>query len=219
MESLQLNPASIAEASQASTAFRDQIHENQLYANERSIWQFEKQLAVRFFEIREAVGVAVPALDRASIDDKRVFGQLIHIHSGPSYEIKTKYSILDRNFLTSELILLASTNDLGIPTSAPDQKITLHAVAACESTTDKVPFFCKCKDKWSECSTQRCAWVKTDVICGIACHWGRDNDNAEWANLDISHLRLQKSLRVRDRDDEEESSKRHWRRTAGKNGK
>ena len=37
MESLQLNPASIAEASQASTAFRDQIHENQLYANERSI--------------------------------------------------------------------------------------------------------------------------------------------------------------------------------------
>ena len=37
MESLQLNPASIAEAGQASTAFRDRIHENQLHANERSI--------------------------------------------------------------------------------------------------------------------------------------------------------------------------------------
>ncbi len=37
MESLQLNPTSIAEASQASTAFQDRIHENQLYANERSI--------------------------------------------------------------------------------------------------------------------------------------------------------------------------------------
>ena len=37
MESLQLNPASIAAASQASTAFRDCIHENQLHANERFI--------------------------------------------------------------------------------------------------------------------------------------------------------------------------------------
>ena len=37
MESLQLNPASIAVASQASTAFRDRIHQNQLHANERSI--------------------------------------------------------------------------------------------------------------------------------------------------------------------------------------
>ena len=46
LESLQLNPASIAEASQASTAFRDRIHEKQLHANERSIRQFGKQCAV-----------------------------------------------------------------------------------------------------------------------------------------------------------------------------
>lgn len=37
MESLQLNPATIAAASQVSTAFRDRIHENQLHASERSI--------------------------------------------------------------------------------------------------------------------------------------------------------------------------------------
>ena len=34
MEFVQLNPTSIAVASQASTAFRDRIPENQLYANE-----------------------------------------------------------------------------------------------------------------------------------------------------------------------------------------
>lgn len=37
MESLQLNLATIAAASQVSTAFRDRIHENQLHASERSI--------------------------------------------------------------------------------------------------------------------------------------------------------------------------------------
>ncbi len=82
MESLQLNPASITEASEASTLFRDRIHDNQLHANERSIRQLGKQRAVRSFEIGEAVSVAVPALDRASIDDKRVFGQIIRILSG-----------------------------------------------------------------------------------------------------------------------------------------
>ncbi len=83
-ESLQLNPASIAEANQASTAFRDRIHG-----------------AVRSFEIGEAVSVAGPALDQASTDNKRVLGQVIRIHSGFSYEIQTKYGIFDRNFPTS----------------------------------------------------------------------------------------------------------------------
>ncbi len=219
MESLQLNPASIAAASQVSTAFRDRIHENQLHANERFIRQFGKQNAVRSFKIGEAVSVAVPELDRASKDDKRVFGQVIRIYSGLSYKIQTKYRILDRNFLTSELMPLPSTMDLGIPIPAPDQKIILHAVAVCESTTDKIPVFCKCKDERSWCSTRRCACVKADVKCGIACHGRGDNDNAECSNLDIPHLRSQKSLRVRDRDDEGESSKRQRRGTAGKSAK
>ncbi len=61
--------------------------------------------------------------------------------------------------------------------------------------------------------------MKADVKCGVACHGGGDNDNTECPILDISHLRSQKGLRVRDRDDEGESSKRQQRRTAGKSGK
>ena len=114
--------------------------------------------------------MAVPASDQASTDDMRVFGQVIHIHSGSSYEIQTKYGILDRNFPTSELMPLPSTIDLGILTSPPDRKITLHAIATRESTTDKVPVFCNFKEKRSWCSTQRYACVKADVKCMIACY-------------------------------------------------
>ncbi len=37
------------------------------------------------------MNVAVPALDWASTDDKRVFGKVASIYSGPDYEIQTKY--------------------------------------------------------------------------------------------------------------------------------
>ncbi len=61
--------------------------------------------------------------------------------------------------------------------------------------------------------------MKADVKCGVACHGGGDNDNAECTNLDISHTCSQKSLRVKDRDDEGKSSKRQRREMAGKSGK
>ncbi len=61
--------------------------------------------------------------------------------------------------------------------------------------------------------------MKVDVKGGVACHRGGDNDNAECPNLDIPHLRSQNSLRVKDKDDEEESSKRQERGTEGKSGK
>ncbi len=55
--------------------------------------------------------------------------------------------------------------------------------------------------------------MKADVKCGVACHGGGDNDHVECPK------RSQKGLRVRDRDDERESSKRQRRETVGKSGK
>ncbi len=154
MQFLQLNPTSLNEASEASRAFRERIHENQLHANERSIRPHGKQRPVKTFEVEECVSVAVSALDRASTDDKRIFGRVKQVHNGPSYEIQTKYGLLDRNFPTFELMPLPSTIDLEIPVPAPNRKITLHAVAARESTTDKVPVFCKCRVKTSVVGAQ-----------------------------------------------------------------
>ena len=103
---------------------------------------------------------------------------------------------------------LPSTIDLEIPVPAPDRKITLHAIAARESTTDKVPVFCKCKDKRSWCSTRRCACFKAEVKCGVACHEGEENSGIDCPNIAAPTLLSQKGLRVRDRDEEGESGKR-----------
>lgn len=89
--------------------------------------------------------------------------------AAPTTRFRPKYGIIDRNFPTSELMPLPSTIDLEIPVPAPARKITLYAVAAQESTTNKVPIFCKCKDKRSCCSTRRYACFKAEVKFGVAC--------------------------------------------------
>lgn len=126
---------------------------------------------MRSFEVGEAVCVAVLALDRASTNDKRVFDKVASIHSGPSYPNDVLHT--RSKFSTSELMPRLSTIDLEIPTPASHKKITLHVVAAHESTTDQEPIFGKCKDKRSWCSTRRCVCVKAEVKCGIACQRGQ----------------------------------------------
>lgn len=61
--------------------------------------------------------------------------------------------------------------------------------------------------------------MKADVKYRVACHGEGDIDNVECPNLDIPHLCSQKGLRVRDKDDEGELSKRQRRGMAGKRGK
>ena len=102
-----------------------------------------------------------------------------------------------------------------IPIPAPNRKITLHAVAARESTTDKVPVFCKYKDKPSWCSTRRRAYFKAEVKCGVAFHGEEENGGTDCPNLAAPILRSQKGLQVGDRDEEGELSKRQRRGTTG----
>lgn len=71
----------------------------------------------------------------------------------------------------SRFVPLPSTIDLEIPVPVPDRKkIIQHVVDARDSTTDKLPVSCKCRDNRSWCSTPRCACIKADAKFGVACH-------------------------------------------------
>ena len=74
---------------------------------------------------------AVPALDRASIDDKRIFGKVIDVREEyDSYQILTKYKVLDRQYPISELNPLPEHIDIGIPNPLPIKVVTLHHCTA-----------------------------------------------------------------------------------------
>lgn len=96
MQSLKLNPEFLREAVESSCNFSAYINANQLYANEWSISQYDKQRSVKVFAMGAKVSIAVTALNRASTDNKRVFGQAIN-NFGNTYSIQTKYGVLNRN--------------------------------------------------------------------------------------------------------------------------
>ena len=204
---------------------RQQVQINQKHANERSKRQYGKQRHIITFEIGDQVSVAVLALDRAVTDDKRIFGRVIDVNEDyDSYKIITKYGVLDRNYPISELNPLPRHIDIGISNPPPTAQVTLHYCAAQESTVEKVPVHCNCRDQKTWCSTRRCACVKAEVKCSIACHGGTNQDNTpDCPNISSMAMRTQKGHRTRDqtqdqiRDQELEAkeAKRLRRNTAG----
>lgn len=152
ISSLRLNKEFLIAAIESNNALCAQVHINQLHANERAVRQYGKQRLVKVFEIDNKVSVVVPALDRASTDDKRIFGRIIRI-VGDTYGIQTKYGILDQLHPTLELMPLPDIIGLRIPDLAPTKTISLCYVSSQESTTAVTPVQCRCKDHKSWCST------------------------------------------------------------------
>lgn len=105
-------------------------------------------------------------------------------------------------------MLLLSTIDLKILRPAPDQKISLHAITALKSMTNKILFFDKYNNKYSWCTTCKCTCIKTIFKYGVAYHRRGDKDNLKYYNLNITYLRWLRSLQVRDRNNKRKSSKK-----------
>ena len=59
------------------TQLRKQIRINQQYANKKSQRQYNKQRQIITYEVGDQVNVVVSTLDRAFIDDKRLFEKII----------------------------------------------------------------------------------------------------------------------------------------------
>ena len=203
--------------SDPTTKLRQQVRINQEHANKRSQRQYGKQRTITTYEIGDQVSVAVPALDRASTDDRRIFGRVISVREEyDSYQILTKYGVLDRQYPISELNPLPEHIDIGIPTPPPTMVVTLHHCAAQESTSEKVPVQCNCRDQKTWCSTRRCACIKAGTKCSIACHGGTNQDNTpDCPNISSMATRTQRGLRFRDNDNDKEA-KRQRRNTAGR---
>ena len=98
---------------------------------------------------------------------------------------------------------LSDTIEFGIPEPPISKEITLYTVAAKESTTEKVPVNCKCKDKQTWCLTRRCAFVKAEVKCSIECHSDKNvHGGSTCLNIFPAGTQGQKGLEVQNREKE-----------------
>jgi len=144
---------------------------------------------VKIFELHQKISVAVSALNKAFIDDKRIFEWIIHMYEN-SYIIQIKYSVLNRNYSTSELNELSDNINLDILNSVSTKKITLHLISAQQSTTEKISIHCECSHWKNWCQTRRYNCFKANVKCSIACH--EDEDSVDCSNISFRQTRTQK---------------------------
>ena len=104
---------------------------------------------------------------------------------------------------TSVLNPLPDNIELSFPEPPPSKKVSLHYCATQESTVEKVPVHCSCRDQKTWCQTRRCACIKANAKCSIACHRGKKaNSIPDCPNISTMRERTQKGHRWRDtRDD------------------
>jgi hypothetical protein len=102
------------------------------------------------------------------------------------YEIIILYGILDRLYPTNQLLPLDQSIEVRIPSSSIS-KVSLHFVAAKESSSTTTMVHCGCK---KDCSTRRCRCRKEGVNCSIACH----DEGHNCGNLSIVATRTERGL-------------------------
>jgi hypothetical protein len=188
-ESLPIDPELLRQDQEQRERQHEAVRANQAQANARAIRQYSKQHTIRVFSQGDKVSIAVPRLDRTSTDDKRVFGKVLDMPKDDRYEIITPYGILDRLYPTNQLLPLDESIEVNIP-SGNVSKVSLHFVAAKESSSGTIMVHCGCK---KDCSTRRCKCRKEGVHCSIACH----DEGHDCGNLSTMATRTEKGLAKR----------------------
>lgn len=124
---------------------------------------------IKVFEIDDKVNVAVFILDCASINDKCIFSRISWV-VGNTYEIQTKYGILNHLHLSLELMPLPNIIDLKILDPTPINKINLYYISAQKSTTAIIFVHCRYKNQMIWYSTCPYACIKAGVKCSVTYH-------------------------------------------------
>lgn len=114
------------------------------------------------------VSLVVPQLDRASADPSRLLCQVPKVKNQKTHQLQCRYGVLGCWYPTNQLLHIPVSEHYSISTDLGNQsdKISLHAVAAQQSTSDWISIACNCKKK----CTGHCRCLKNKVKYSVYCH-------------------------------------------------
>lgn len=122
-------------------------------------------------------------MDRASTDNLRLYCVVLEGPNTNRYKLQCKHGILNNNYPIKDLLRIPAeaTGAARVELEgAPTARVTLHATAALESTSDRVSISCNCK---KQC-TLRCRCQKNQAKCSVYCHTG-EHDCGNLSALDV----------------------------------
>ncbi|CAG8721565.1 8956_t:CDS:1, partial [Ambispora leptoticha] len=126
------------------------------------------------YEINDLVRVAIPKIDRFSIDRPTLPCKILDKTENNKYQLGSKFGIIEVLYFASELEPLGTTSfpELDI---IPSNKISIREAGRLQSMGPSCAI-CSCK---SDCSNNRCRCKKSGGKCGSRCHGGRSCQNKE----------------------------------------
>ena len=133
-----------------------------------------KRIKVEIFSVGDVVSVAIPKLDRASTDMKRLPAVIVQVHGVKRlvYSLAIKYGLLKTKYAAGDIERFS-----GEVTPDVTTEITLREAAKREHPENKyTKGFCDCA---TGCQSKRCPCRVKNITCWTHCHGSNTCYNKE----------------------------------------
>jgi len=128
---------------------------------------------IREYQIGDLVRVAIPKIDRCSVDRPTLPCKIIERTENNKYGIGSKYGMIEVYYSANELEPLGTASFPELD-NIPSNKISIREAARLQNAGSVSGSICNCK---SECNNNRCRCKKADVSCNSRCHGGHSCQN------------------------------------------
>ena len=128
---------------------------------------------IKEFQIGDLVRVAIPKIDRCSVDRPTLPCKILERTENNKYCLGSKFGMIEIYYTASELESLGTASFPELNDIPPD-KISIREAARLQSAGSASGSICNCK---SECNSNRCRCKKADVSCNSRCHSGHSCQN------------------------------------------
>jgi hypothetical protein len=128
---------------------------------------------IKEYQIGDLVRIAVPKIDRCSVDRPTLPCKIIERTENDKYGIGSKFGIIEVYYTANELEPLGAASFPELD-NIPSNKISIREASRLQSAGSMSGSICNCK---GECNSNKCRCKKIGGSCNSRCHSGRSCQN------------------------------------------
>jgi hypothetical protein len=153
---------------------RESARQNlQIYTDKMANQMNKSKKRITDYQIGDFVRIAVPKIDRFSIDRPTLPCKILEKTENNQYRVGSKFGIIGICYSAGELESLGTRSFPELDEIPPNQ-ITIREAARLQSVGSVSGGICNCK---SECDNNRCRCKRMSENCNSRCHSGRSCKN------------------------------------------
>ena len=145
----------------------------QNYTNKMANQMNKGKKRIKEYQIRDLVRVAIPKIDRFSIDHPTLPCKIMEKTENNKYGLGLKFGVIEIYYNAGELEPLGTASFPELD-DIPSNKISIREAARLQSVGSLSVGICNCK---SNCNNNKCRCKKAGGSCNSRCHSGRSCQN------------------------------------------